>query len=74
MVRWAIELTEFDIRYESQRPIKGHVYANYIVVLTLKSSEASREDFLCDGKFMELFSESCEKWCGSYGCKCARSS
>jgi len=27
-----------------------------------------------DGKFMELFSESCEEWCGSYGCKCARSS
>jgi len=27
-----------------------------------------------DCKFMKLFSESCEKWCGSHGCKCARSS
>jgi len=25
------------------------------------------EELEVDGKFMELFSESCEKWCGSYG-------
>jgi len=27
-----------------------------------------------DGKFMELFSESCAKGCRRYGCICARSS
>jgi len=29
---------------------------------------------IVDGKFMKLFLESCERWCGSHGCKCARSS
>ena len=31
MVRWAVELSEFDVQYESPGPIKGQMYANSMV-------------------------------------------
>ena len=34
MVRWAVELYEFDVQYEPRGPIKGQVYANFIVELS----------------------------------------
>lgn len=39
MVKWAIELSKFDIQYEPRCPIKGHVYADFVVELSLKESE-----------------------------------
>ena len=33
MVRWAVELSEFDIQYEPRGSIKGQVYANFVVEL-----------------------------------------
>jgi len=34
MVRWAVELSEFDIQYEPRGSIKGQVYADFIVELS----------------------------------------
>ena len=34
MVRWAVELSEFDIQYEPRGPIKGQVYADFVVELS----------------------------------------
>ena len=39
MVKWAVELSKFDIKYEPRGPIKGHVFADFVVEL---SSEAAR--------------------------------
>jgi len=35
MARWAVELSEFNIHYEPKGPIKGQIYANFIVELSL---------------------------------------
>jgi len=34
MVRWAVELSEFDIQYEPRGSIKGQVYADFVVELS----------------------------------------
>jgi len=34
MVRWAVELSEFDVLYEPRGPIKGHVYADFMAELS----------------------------------------
>ena len=34
MVRWAVELSEFDVQYEPKGPIKGQVYADFVVELS----------------------------------------
>ena len=34
MVKWAVELSEFDIRYEPRGPIKGQVFADFVVELS----------------------------------------
>ena len=31
MVRWAVELSEFDVQYEPRGPIKGQVYVDFVV-------------------------------------------
>ena len=41
MVRWAVELSEFDVQYEPIGPIKGQVYADFVVEL---SSAATHQD------------------------------
>jgi len=35
MVRWAVELPEFDIVYEPKGSIKGQIYADFVVELSL---------------------------------------
>jgi len=35
MVRWALEMSEFDIQYEPRGSIKGQVYADFVVELSL---------------------------------------
>jgi len=39
MVKWAVELSEFGIKYEPRGPIKGQIFADFVVEL---SSEAAR--------------------------------
>ena len=34
MVRWAVELSKFDMQYEPRGPIKGQVYADFVVELS----------------------------------------
>ncbi|XP_068475015.1 uncharacterized protein [Phaseolus vulgaris] len=34
MVKWAVKLSEFDIRYEPRGPIKGQVFADFVVELS----------------------------------------
>ena len=34
MTRWAMELSEFDVQYEPRGPIKGQVYADFVVELS----------------------------------------
>ena len=34
MVRWAVELSEFDVQYEPRGSIKGQVYADFVVELS----------------------------------------
>jgi len=38
MVRWAVKVSKFDVHYEPRGPIKGQVYADFMVEL---SSEAT---------------------------------
>ena len=39
MVRWAVELSKFDVQYEPRGPIKGQVYANFVAELSLGSAQ-----------------------------------
>ena len=41
MVRWAVELSEFDVQYEPRGPIKGQIYADFVVEL---SSAATHQE------------------------------
>jgi len=34
MVRWAVELSEFDIQYEPRGSVKGQVYVDFLVELS----------------------------------------
>ena len=34
MVKWAVELSEFDIKYEPQGPIKGQIFVDFVVELS----------------------------------------
>ena len=42
MVRWAVELSEFDVQYEPRGPIKGQIYADFVVELS--SADAHQEE------------------------------
>jgi len=42
MVRWVVELSEFDVQYEPRGPIKGQVYADFVVELS--SADAHQEE------------------------------
>jgi len=43
MVRWAVELSKFDVQYEPQGPIKGQVYADFVVELSPGSAQQEEE-------------------------------
>ena len=43
MVRWAVELSEFDVQYEPRGPIKGQVYADFVVELSPESAQQEEE-------------------------------
>jgi len=43
MVLWVVELSEFDIQYEPRGPIKGQVYADFVVELSLGGARPEEE-------------------------------
>jgi len=43
MVRWAVELSEFDVQYEPRGPIKGQVYADFVVELSPVDAQQEEE-------------------------------
>jgi len=45
MVRWAVELSEFDVQYEPRGPIKGQVYADFVVELSSEVPQVDGGDF-----------------------------
>jgi len=45
MVRWAVELSEFDVQYEPRGPIKGQVYADFVVELSSAATHRGSGDF-----------------------------
>jgi len=45
MVSWPVELSKFDIQYEPRGPIKGQVYAKFMVELSSKDSQLDPNDF-----------------------------
>jgi len=42
MVKWAVELSEFDIKYEPWGSIKGQVYADFVVELSSKIAQNAK--------------------------------
>ena len=45
MVKWVVELSEFDIRYEPRGPIKGQVFADFVVELSSGASPSEGSVF-----------------------------
>jgi len=45
MVRWAVELSEFDIQYEPRGPIKGQVYVDFVVELSSANAHQEESNF-----------------------------
>ncbi|XP_068503982.1 uncharacterized protein [Phaseolus vulgaris] len=55
MVRWAVELLEFDVQYEPRGPIKGQLYVDFVVELSSAATHQEGADFIwvlsIDGSF-----------------------
>jgi len=45
IVRWAVELSEFDVQYEPKGPIKSHVYVDFVVELSSEATHQEGADF-----------------------------
>jgi len=45
MVKWAVELSEFDIKYEPRGPIKGQIFADFVVELSSGTAQNAKDDF-----------------------------
>ena len=45
MVRWAVELSEFDVQYEPRGPIKGQIYADFVVELSSAATHQEEAGF-----------------------------
>ncbi|XP_068503704.1 uncharacterized protein [Phaseolus vulgaris] len=45
MVKWAVELSEFDIKYEPRGPIKGQIFANFVVELSSETVQSAGDGF-----------------------------
>jgi len=45
MVRWAVEVSEFDVHYEPRGPIKGQIYVDFVVELSSESTQLDNGDF-----------------------------
>ena len=45
LVQWSVELSEFDIHYDPRGPIKGQVYADFVVELSSGSPNPDPKGF-----------------------------
>jgi len=45
MVKWAVELSEFDIKYEPRGPIKGQIFADFVVELSSETVQSAGDGF-----------------------------
>jgi len=43
IVRWVVEISEFDVQYEPRGPIKGQVYADFVAELSTGSAQQEEE-------------------------------
>jgi hypothetical protein len=39
MMKWSLELSEFDLHYESRKSLKAHVFADFIAEMTFPAEE-----------------------------------
>jgi len=44
-VKWAVELSEFDIKYEPRGPMKGQIFADFVVELSSETTQNAKDDF-----------------------------
>jgi len=45
MVHWAVELSKFDVQYESSGPIKGQICADFMAELSSEATQADGNGF-----------------------------
>jgi len=45
MVKWAVELSEFDIKYEPRGSIKGQIFADFVVELSSEIAQNTKDGF-----------------------------
>ena len=45
MGEWAVELSEFDIKYKPRGPIKGQIFADFVVELSSEATRVEGDDF-----------------------------
>jgi len=45
IVKWAMELSEFDIKYEPRAPIKGQIFADFVIELSFEIVQSAGDDF-----------------------------
>ena len=61
MVKWAVELSEFDIKCEPRGTIKGQIFADFVVKLSSETVQSAGDDFRwvlsMDGSSNQLGSE-----------------
>ena len=43
MMKWSLELSEFDIHYESKKALKAQVFADFLAEMTFPAEENSEE-------------------------------
>ena len=72
MVKWAVELSEFDIKYEPRGPIKGQIFADFVVELSSETAQNAKDDFRwvlsVDGSSNQLGSGAGLPWRGPTMC------
>jgi len=45
MVKWVVELSEFDVRYKPRGPIKGQIFADFVVELSSETVQSVGDDY-----------------------------
>ncbi|XP_068504039.1 uncharacterized protein [Phaseolus vulgaris] len=45
MVKWVVELSKFDIKYEPRGQIKGQIFADFVVELSSETAQNAKDDF-----------------------------
>jgi len=43
MMKWSLELSEFDIHYESRKALKAQVFADFLVEMTFPTEDNTKE-------------------------------